>query len=79
MIKLKPIAPLADAILLTLPNLVIAQENEAEGEETFEVITVTSQKREQDIMDVPISVTAVSGELIEKGSIDNLSSLSDIK
>jgi len=78
MIKLKPIAPLAAAILLTLPNLVIAQENEAEGEVPFEVITVTSQKREQDIMDVPISVTAVSGELIAKGSIDNLSSLSDM-
>ncbi len=75
MTNLKHLTPLAAAILLTFPNLVIAEENEDENQ-TLEVITVTAQKREQSIQDVPISVTAVSGERLTNRSIDSLASLS---
>ena len=39
-------------------------------------IVVTAQKREQSIQDVPISVSAVSGEKIEDAGINNLEGLS---
>lgn len=43
--------------------------------QTLEEIVVTAQIREQSLQDVPISVSAVSGESIEDRSVDNLSSL----
>ena len=43
--------------------------------QTLEEIVVTAQIREQSLQDVPISVSALSGESIEDRSIDNLSSL----
>jgi len=39
-------------------------------------ITVTAQKREQTLQDVPISISAVSGDSIEKRGFDNFSDLS---
>ena len=44
--------------------------------QTLEEIVVTAQIREQSLQDVPISVTAIDGEVIEDRSVDNLSSLS---
>ena len=42
-----------------------------EEEKTFtEVITVTAQKREEALEDVPLSVTVVSGELLEQQRVD---------
>ena len=43
--------------------------------QTLEEIVVTAQIREQSLQDVPISVSALSGESIEDRSVDNLSSL----
>ena len=45
--------------------------------QVLDEIIVTSQKREQGLQDVPISISAVSGELLEDRSIDSLSALSD--
>ena len=44
--------------------------------QTLEEVVVTAQIREQSLQDVPISVTAIDGEVIEDRSVDNLSSLS---
>jgi outer membrane receptor protein involved in Fe transport len=41
----------------------------------LEEITVTAQKREQSLKDVPISVSAISGDYIANGSIDSLNDL----
>jgi len=46
-----------------------------EGVQVEDVI-ITAQKREQNLQDVPISVTAVSGERLEAAGIENLESLS---
>jgi len=44
--------------------------------QTLEEVVVTAQIREQSLQDVPISVSAVDGEVIEDRSVDNLQSLS---
>ena len=44
--------------------------------QALEEVVVTAQIREQSLQDVPISVTAIDGEVIEDRSVDNLSSLS---
>jgi|TARA_B100002003_G_scaffold146783_2_gene135881 outer membrane receptor protein involved in Fe transport len=58
----------AIVLLMILPVSVWAQ--------ILEEIIVTAQKREQSLQDVPISVSAVSGETIENRSINSLSDLS---
>ena len=51
----------------------------AEGDETaIERMTVTTQKRVQSIQDVPVTVTAFSGEMLEHLGIADLDVLSDI-
>ena len=42
-----------------------------------EEVTVTAQKREQSLSDVPISVSVMSGEKIERASIRDLAALSE--
>ena len=42
----------------------------------LEEITVTAQKREQSLKDVPISVSAIGGDYIQDASIDSLADLS---
>jgi outer membrane receptor protein involved in Fe transport len=44
--------------------------------QTLEEVVVTAQIREQSLQDVPISVSAIDGEVIEDRSVDNLQSLS---
>ncbi|PLW82874.1 hypothetical protein CWI75_05340 [Kineobactrum sediminis] len=43
---------------------------------TLEVITVTAQRRQEDIQDVPISVTAITGELILESGVNDMTDLS---
>lgn len=43
-----------------------------EGSQRLDDVVVTAQKREQLIYDVPMSVTALSGDAIEKMGMDNL-------
>lgn len=58
----------------------LAQEQQAPtGERSarpMDVITVTAQKREQDIQDVALSVTAITGAVIEDSGINDLVDLS---
>lgn len=53
-----------------------ANEQPKDTETRLEVIEVTSQKVVQNIQDVPVSVTAISGSLIAEHAIDNLHELS---
>ena len=44
----------------------------------IEEVTVYAQRREQSVQDVPVSITAYSGDLLERVNIVELDSLSDI-
>lgn len=47
----------------------------ADVDRAVEVVTVTAQRREQDLQDVPLSVTAATGEALELRNISDLSKL----
>ncbi|HMB42553.1 MAG TPA: TonB-dependent receptor plug domain-containing protein, partial [Luteimonas sp.] len=71
------------AAALCLPaTLTIAQETPAppapaaaESTQQLDTIVVTAQKREQQIQEVPIAISAYSGEFLEKNGMDNYQSL----
>ena len=44
--------------------------------QSLEEIVVTAQKRVESLSEVPISISAVSGETLENRSIDSLATLS---
>jgi len=48
---------------------------EAENTQQLDTIVVTAQKREQQIQEVPIAISAYSGEFLEKNGMDNYQSL----
>lgn len=63
----------------------IAQETTAEDEttpteatKTLQTVTVTSQKREQNILDVPVAVTAVTAEQLENSGVQNFRDLTRV-
>ncbi|MGI9249291.1 MAG: TonB-dependent receptor [Woeseiaceae bacterium] len=58
--------PVAIVLLLGVPLGALAQEG---GGAVLEEITVTAERREQSLQDVPISVTAFSGDMIREGGI----------
>lgn len=50
----------------------VAQEQEEDDEETYiEEIIVTAEKREEDLLDVPVAITAFSSQLIEELGMTN--------
>ncbi len=53
-----------------------AQETAAAGEELFSEIIVTAQKTEQRILDVPVTVTAFSGDQLARIGVEQLDQLS---
>ncbi len=59
----------AVAILLCVPLSSFAQEG---GGAILEEITVTAERREQSLQDVPISVTAFSGDMVTEGGITRM-------
>ena len=70
--------PLATLPLLTLiadPGL--AQDPDEPAAEVTDEITVTAQRIEESLQDVPISVVAVSGEQIERQAILDVQALAD--
>lgn len=58
--------PLASAVLLSLPLLAQAQTP------VLEEVIVTAQKRAQSLQDVPVSVSAISGDVIREGMITSM-------
>ncbi len=71
-------ATLSSLLITTaLTPAVFAQESEdaAEAAPARDVIIVTAQRREQSVVDVPISITAVSGAEIEQRGVEQLRDL----
>jgi len=60
---------LATALLLALPFLVLAQEP------VLEEVIVTAQKRTENLQEVPVSVSAISGDQIREGMITNINDI----
>jgi iron complex outermembrane recepter protein len=66
----KPLARVAAGTALALsPLAVLAQAPQVRDEIVLEEITVTAQKREERLQDVPIAVSAFSGEQLEQRGI----------
>lgn len=56
---------MAFVLALTLPCVAFAQPEATAGEEGFEEVRVTAQKKEQDLRDVPSSVATLSDEKLD--------------
>ena len=54
-----------------------AQEENARGEHELETMTVTAQKQEENVQEVPISVSVLSGRELEDHNIDGLWKMAD--
>ena len=63
------------SILVIPPAFLIAASAEAQTA-AFEEIVVTARKREESIQDVPLSITAFTGEEIERGGYADLEDIS---
>jgi iron complex outermembrane recepter protein len=61
--------------LSALPATAQQAEGPAAGGRTIETIIVTAQKREQSLQDVPIVVTAVSGQLLQDTGVKDIKDL----
>jgi len=66
--RLSPFIP-----LLFIPALGVAQDDT----KSLEVITVTAQKREQSVLDVPLTMSAYDGEFLNRIGIEEFNELSD--
>lgn len=47
----------------------------ASSQTSLEEIVVTAQKREESIQDIPLSITAISGEILDDSGVLNVSRL----
>ena len=64
---------LGRVVVLASAGLVLATPAAAQNDSSFlEEIVVVAQKREQNIMDVPVSITAVTGAQIEESGIKDM-------
>ncbi|WP_085978717.1 TonB-dependent receptor plug domain-containing protein [Saccharophagus degradans] len=73
-----PLKPLAMAITLaagTYATTSFAQAPSEGGTKRLEEVLVTAQKRIESIQDVPLSVTAVSGDKLNDSGIENIEDL----
>ncbi|KGE04713.1 TonB-dependent receptor [Pseudohaliea rubra] len=69
---------LALAALATGAPIAVAQDEPRPAAGQIEEVSVYAQRREQTVADVPISITAYSGDLLERANIIELDALSDI-
>ena len=69
---------LAFSVCLALQPSAFAQDTPSSTDRIIEEITVTAQKREQSIQDVPVTISAYDGSFLEELGIAELDSLSDI-
>ena len=65
----------ASLLAISLPSALAAQERGPDDAVANEVIVVTAQRVEQDIQDVPISITAISGAALQARQIDSFDQL----
>ncbi len=54
----------------------VAQDGGGAGSSALEEVVVTAQMREQNVQDIPLSITAVSGDMLEARGQTNLSQIS---
>jgi iron complex outermembrane receptor protein len=66
------LTPIAAVVLGGFSCLAHAQANETEYNNVLEEVIVTAQKREQSLQEVPIAVTAFSGEFLDKAGITDV-------
>ncbi len=61
-------------IALALSANIQAQQNDASGAETrtLEEVIITAQKREQSLQDVPVTVSAFSGDFVEQAGVKDI-------
>ena len=63
------------ALGLTVAGAALAQESG--GQDALQEVTVTAQFREQSVQDTPLSITAISGAILESRSQTNLSEVAN--
>jgi outer membrane receptor protein involved in Fe transport len=74
-----PVTPLCFALAsLSFSTLSVAQSVPERPRAQIEEVKVYAQRREQSVQDVPVSITAYSGDLLERVNIIELDALSDI-
>ena len=71
---MNPLGPLTRPLALALAALLVPAAHAAE-QRVLEEIVVTAQKREQNLQDVPVAVTAVTSEMLEALHIDDMADL----
>ncbi len=64
--------PMACAMGLLMSNGVIAQEEASANNLSLEEVIVTAQRRSENLQDVPLSVSAITGDKIEKAGINTI-------
>lgn len=62
---------------LALPQSSFAQETQAAEEQTRELstVTVTARRQEETLQDVPVTITAIAGETLEKYQVDQVADI----
>ncbi len=66
------------ATCLCVPSVSMAEEDMDEAGFTLEEIVVTAQKRESSLQDTPISVTAVTGQLLNEMGIADITGIANV-
>src|SRR5688572_6274699 len=69
---------LSQSVVLALPAQAQSNPPSASGATTTESIVVTARRREELIQDVPVSVSAFSGQQIEQAGIQDVTGLADL-
>src|SRR5690606_40049519 len=59
-----------------LTSMASAQEAAGSGDTVLAEVVVTAQMREQNVQDIPLSITAVTGDMLEARSQTNLKEIS---
>jgi iron complex outermembrane receptor protein len=67
----KTLLILLGVILISPINSLIAQETSSVDSYGLEEIIVTAQKRDDSIQTVPIAITAISGDILDKRAVVN--------
>ncbi len=74
-VRVHPLVPALLAALAMLPGVSAHAQTATASPQELDRITVTAQKREQQVQDVPIAITAYSGEFLESLGVDGFEQL----